>query len=87
MMLSTSLPFSWFAREVKGEDLRSSAHKCAWVRTPQPALFLFFSWAHGPIPALLTFILDFGGLPDAGLLELGLMVQPQYLRWSIEIGP
>ena len=24
----------WFAREVKGEDLRSSAHKCAWVRTP-----------------------------------------------------
>lgn len=48
---------------------------------------IFFSWAHGPIPALLTFILDFGGLPDAGLLELGLMVQPQYLRWSIEIGP
>lgn len=33
---------------------------------------IFFSWAHGPIPALLTFILDFGGLPDAGLLELGL---------------
>ena len=28
---------SWFAREVKGEDLRSSAYKCAWVQTPQPA--------------------------------------------------
>ena len=33
---------SWFAREVKGEDLRSSAHKCAWVRTPQPALWFHF---------------------------------------------
>jgi hypothetical protein len=28
---------SWFARVVKGGDLRSSALKCAWVRTPQPA--------------------------------------------------
>ena len=34
--------FSWFARVVKGEDLRSSALQCAWVRTPQPAFFYIF---------------------------------------------
>ena len=34
---------SRFARVVKGEDLSSSAHKCAWVQTPQPASFFFVS--------------------------------------------
>ena len=32
---------SWFARVVKGGDLRSPALKCAWVQTPQPTYWLY----------------------------------------------
>ena len=32
--------WSWFARVVKGGDLRSLALKCAWVQTPQPTYSL-----------------------------------------------
>ena len=49
--ISATLPFlsfpktllicwSWFARVVKGGDLRSPALKCAWVQTPQPTYSL-----------------------------------------------
>jgi hypothetical protein len=45
---------SWFARVVKGEDLRSSALKCAWVRTPQPAMTFFPP--HCTFLNLITFV-------------------------------
>ena len=40
---------SWFARVVKGEDLRSSVHKHAWVRTPQPAVDIIYFFTYLPV--------------------------------------
>ena len=40
-MQSRAIVSSQFARVVKGVDLRSTARKCAWVRTPQLTQLLF----------------------------------------------